>query len=151
MEFQADPNKSQTNDGNTALHLASNKGDKRIVQLLLRNGAYPNITNQQVRREMTDQGRSALHLAVESGSYETTQVSLNCGANANLKDHNGLLPVDLCTSSDIQDLLELKSNLNNFSQISYKSDNRFNETGSSQDLSGIDSKSFNPYIRKNSK
>ncbi len=86
---------------------------------------------------------------MESGSYETTQVLLNSGANSNLKDSSGLLPIDYCSSPDIQDLLELKSNLNNYSQISYKSENRASETGSSVDLlSGLDARTYNPYRRK---
>lgn len=67
------------------------------MDLLLRSGAYPNITNNQ--------GRSALHLASEAGTFETTQVLLNSGANASLKDATGMLPVDLCTQSDVESLL----------------------------------------------
>jgi ankyrin repeat protein len=44
LDHQADPN-VQTNDGDTPLHHAAFRGDRRMMALLLKKGASPNIAN----------------------------------------------------------------------------------------------------------
>lgn len=50
LQYGADPNikdKDRYSNGNTLLHLAAQKGNKEIIELLLQYGANRNLKNKQ--------------------------------------------------------------------------------------------------------
>ena len=61
-------------NGNTALHLAVNKGFIRSTKMLLRNGANANVQERGFRR-------APLHDAVRRGDFRTAQMLLEHDAN----------------------------------------------------------------------
>ena len=69
-------------DGLTALHYASGKGDKLLVQLLLKKGADIDI-------EDTFTVRTALQFASINGHTDIVQLLLEKGANINAIDIDG--------------------------------------------------------------
>ncbi|XP_014233436.1 ankyrin-1-like [Trichogramma pretiosum] len=85
---------SQDKLGNTALHLAVGLDDgcKNLVELLLQNGANPNLPNKYDLTPVHDKrGQTPLHYALPQGyNKETVQVLLKNGANPNQVDVEGL-------------------------------------------------------------
>jgi acyl-CoA-binding protein len=74
--------------GQTALHLAADKGNMDIVQLLIEMGANVNACDQD--------GISVLQAAVIAGHVQTCQLLLQSGANPNQPDHDGDTPRSCC-------------------------------------------------------
>jgi ankyrin repeat protein len=75
-------------DGITLLMLAANHGHANVVELLLKNGANPNL-------QTNDRKETALMLAAESlgqitvtheGHHEAMRLLLKCGADPNFQD-----------------------------------------------------------------
>lgn len=96
LDAGADVNRRDRN-GNTALIVAALTGHDRLVDLLLANGADPNLRN-----ELTDSGcaggYAALHYAARNGRTTIVAALLRCGAQVNLpraSDDLPLRPIDL--------------------------------------------------------
>ena len=83
----------------TPLHLASIAGKRRVVKLLLRNGA-------NVDAEDTD-GRTALHHAVVRANVGTTKDLIKARANVNLKAANGHTPLALAAHKGCSELVRM--------------------------------------------
>jgi len=69
-------------NGRTALMTAALAGNTQVVDLLLANGANPNITDYK-------EGRTALIIAAEGGHTEVARSLLKAGADPNSKDRLG--------------------------------------------------------------
>ena len=83
--------------GNTLLLVACQNGHKRIVKLVLREGADVNATNFQ--------GNTALHYAARMGFIECVKALI--ANNANKRQQNKLkqVPADLALTPEIEELL----------------------------------------------
>merc|ERR1711981_1269193 len=74
-------NQSDSN-GNTALHIAAEKGYYQITKTLIKYGAKLNAQNKCP-------GWTAVHFAAYEGHVEILQLLLESGANPDLKDWQG--------------------------------------------------------------
>lgn len=94
--------------GNTALHLAAKYGNYEVMDMMLDiEGVDVNVVSKM-------NGNTPLHYAV-SYSFEDPEYSLfltneliNCGADPNIKNKEGLKPIDIIGSSNdaIKEALE---------------------------------------------
>lgn len=98
-----------TADGNTALHVASQKGRTDIVKFLLENGMNVDCRGNN--------NMVPLMYAIQSSKQETVKVLLENGANVELKDENQKTPLIYAIESknmnSINPLLERGANPNN--------------------------------------
>jgi hypothetical protein len=86
--------------GQTALHIAIQKGQIPMARLLLgRGGADINL------RDNDDQ--TAIHLAAEKGNSETVDFLLRKGADVNVKNKRGFLAIDLANGANMQKVRSL--------------------------------------------
>ncbi|KAL0639828.1 Glycerophosphocholine phosphodiesterase [Maublancomyces gigas] len=77
---------AQDMKGMTALHHAVSRGDKLMVEVLLKNGA-----NTEMRER--DYKKTALHMAALNGNKEIVEMLLEKGAIVDGKDGNGVTPL----------------------------------------------------------
>ncbi|HXK50025.1 MAG TPA: ankyrin repeat domain-containing protein [Clostridiales bacterium] len=73
-------------NGSTPLMIAVNRGSVDIAQLLLNNGADPDIKD-------TAYGRSALHIAASKGYDKIAALLISEGADVNITEKNGQTPL----------------------------------------------------------
>ena len=74
-------------EGLTALHRVSTRGQHKIAELLIANGADVNAKDKN--------GQTPLHLAVEKGNTITAELLLDNGADLNSPDNRGDSPLQL--------------------------------------------------------
>ena len=89
--------------GMTALHFAAAEGSAEMVQLLLRNGAHPNIatTDAPFLNIECAKGVTPLHLAASAGNAKAMEYLLAAGAYINTPDAEGNTPYFYaCTEFD---------------------------------------------------
>ena len=77
LEHKADPNVATTDDGTTALYMASQDGHGEAVRLLLEHNADPNTAT-------TDDGTTALYMASKNGHVEAVRLLLEHKADPNI-------------------------------------------------------------------
>jgi len=77
-------------NGETPLHIAAISGDLEIGITLLDTGANPNWPDERY-------GNTPLHKAVSEKQYEFTNLLLSRGASQEIKNNEGLTPLDLAT------------------------------------------------------
>lgn len=111
----------KTNEGLTALHYASSKGNINLLQLLIKNGAsveaatnigknimhmaaegnqpsmmiYLISKEHQSAQSVDENGSTPLHWACYAGAEEAVNFLLNMGANINAQDKEKLTPLHL--------------------------------------------------------
>lgn len=73
---------SSTADGWTALHFASRAGQTAVVDLLLKQGANPNLAEKET-------GTTPLHLACLNGNRRVIRLLLTHGADKSIKSKHG--------------------------------------------------------------
>jgi ankyrin repeat protein len=88
---------------NTPLHAAAAGGVTALVDLLLKRGANPNLTQEG--------GWTALHAAAQSGNRSMAGTLLANGANINQRADNNQTPLDMALLKGHQDLVELLEQL----------------------------------------
>lgn len=81
------------------LHLAVNRGDLDLVQLLLAADANPSIQNSD--------GHSPLHIATAQESAKIVRVLLEHEADANIQDNEGKTPLHIAVEDDFHEIAEL--------------------------------------------
>ncbi|MEQ2194518.1 hypothetical protein XENOCAPTIV_030365, partial [Xenoophorus captivus] len=80
---------SQTTDGRTALHLASQRGQYRVARILIELGADVHVTSSELN--------TALHVAAETGHTSTSRLLIKHQADVNLQNAQGLAPLHLAS------------------------------------------------------
>ncbi len=103
IEQGADVNKPLSDTGETPLHSALCKTDRRtfdpVLEFLLSSGANPNcatipgVATDSFMRDCRTKGETPLHRAAAFGTEETIQMLLDAGANIEAKDMNGDSPL----------------------------------------------------------
>jgi len=122
--------------GDTALHLASKRGNKAVVELLLSRGAEANAKGQRGETPLHraaesgddwgrtdvaklllehgakvnavgDFGETPLHLAVTQGHSEIVQLLIANGADVNAKTTDGLTPMHMAAQGFRIDIVKL--------------------------------------------
>ena len=73
--------------GYTPLHRAAARGDRRMVEFLLRHGADPNARNRM--------GQTPLHGTAQQGLTFIVESLLEKGADVNATDEDGMTPLHL--------------------------------------------------------
>lgn len=124
----------QDNYGQTALHKACMKGHINISNLLLDNGAYIDISdndsksaldiacdcglsdtcmaelllsrNAKIRQKLTD-ARTALHIACVNNEIKVASLLLKYKAKVNKRDYHGYTPLHLACKNGHVDIVEL--------------------------------------------
>jgi len=92
----------QDNYNSTALHIASNRSYKDIVELLIKAGGI-NINKQN------NGGWTALHLASYNSHEKIVELLIKAGADINIQDNNNYTAFDwanMCSHKEIVELLE---------------------------------------------
>lgn len=74
------------------IHSAAAAGHEKIVELLLKHGADPNISEQG--------GHTPLHIAAQNGDQQTIRALLYGGADMALRNDDGHTPLDLALEAD---------------------------------------------------
>ena len=91
---EADPNKCKPETGESALHLAVERGSEAILALLL-------ATQSIIVDAVIDHSNStALHLAVEAGKPNMVNMLLMKEAKRSIRDKNGKTAADLARASE---------------------------------------------------
>ena len=80
-------NTGRAEDGRTPLHAASERGHRKMVTFLLKEGA--------VIDQKDNAGNTPLHLAAERGHVRTVRLLLDNGADTTIRNNAGERPVDL--------------------------------------------------------
>ena len=91
-------NEKREEDGYTALHNAAIIGNPSCVQLLLDNGADPNIQDNN--------GRTPLHDAIQQELGDVIRLLLDRGADPNIVDKEGKTPKNLIETKVREGTLE---------------------------------------------
>jgi len=106
LASNVNPDSRETPEYHTALQLASDLGNPRLMRTLLHYKADPDLTGPE--------GATALHLALRCKDFELrnemVQGLMEAGASINIADNKGNTPID------IVDLLEAKELMSLFAQ-----------------------------------
>ena len=92
--------------GQTALHIAIQKGHIRMARLLLGKGGA-DINLQDI------DGQTAIHLAAEKGSSEAVDFLLRKGADVTVENKKGFLAIDLAKQRQGTNMQKVRSLLEN--------------------------------------
>ena len=79
-------------NGNTALHLAAQKGLEKIISFLITEGASINVQNNNLD--------TPLHLAASKGLFRTLEILCNAGADLNILNKQGNRAYDIAIACD---------------------------------------------------
>ena len=88
---------------NTPLHAATAGGVTALVELLLKRGANPNLTQEG--------GWTALHAAAQSGNRLMVETLIAHGAHVNQRADNNQTPLDMALLKGHQEIVELLEQL----------------------------------------
>lgn len=88
---------------NTSLHVAVNKGQFKIVEMLLEKDSTSEFVNARTEAK----GSTALHVAVKAGLFDIVIWLLKCGAKYCLKNKDDMMPMDLVNDEKMKMLFGL--------------------------------------------
>jgi ankyrin repeat protein len=104
------PVNARYNDGCTALHWAAERGDRALVELLLRKGADIDARTFGpilIGPNSYIGGQTPLHKAAEAGRIEAAEILIAWGADLNAKDCMGRKPLIVAVSKTQKGVIEL--------------------------------------------
>ncbi len=81
-------------DGLTPLHVSTIGDYYKCVEMLLTIGAD--------LKSVDNEGDNSLHLAMKYGSLQSIRILINYGIDVNLKNNNGLKPIDVASSFQVE-------------------------------------------------
>lgn len=84
--------------GQRAIHLASDRGNQKLIAQLLSRGANPNAR--------CDRGQTALHRAAFTGCASTIRQLLSKNANPKIRDFSGQVPMHLAAKYGHEELVK---------------------------------------------
>ncbi|MGJ8726165.1 MAG: ankyrin repeat domain-containing protein [Roseibacillus sp.] len=109
VEFEGDQETEGTNEFHLS-HVAAQAGEPELIEILARNGANLNVTNQF--------GENPIHIAVGSGSFDVLRPLFNEGVSLDRADGSGSTPVHLAVMrrdpDSLRTLLSLGANPNSY-------------------------------------
>mmetsp|Transcript_38752 Transcript_38752/g.52600 ORF Transcript_38752/g.52600 Transcript_38752/m.52600 type:complete len:143 (-) Transcript_38752:157-585(-) len=76
------------------LKAARHNSKDEILQLLLKNGAKPDIADEE--------GNTPLHFAAIRGTKEVAKFLMNLGANPYARNNQGLVPYEVATRNEVK-------------------------------------------------
>ncbi|KAF7489736.1 Leucine-rich repeat serine/threonine-protein kinase 1 [Sarcoptes scabiei] len=121
LGYEAQNINSQDDKGRTALHEAVIANSLECVQLLLENGANPNL-KQNYSDDLNQSGKTPLHLAVQNGRLDLVKVLLKNNANIFIRDGNHLTASKLARSLKYYEICQmLRSSLDSYRSNLYES------------------------------
>ena len=85
-------------NGNTALHYACQKNNKKIIQYLLDSNSDPNIKNNNMQ--------TPLHIAAKEGYIDICKVLIDNGALLNIYDSNKKTPIHYACENNFSELIK---------------------------------------------
>uniref|UniRef100_A0ABD2XEU7 Uncharacterized protein n=1 Tax=Trichogramma kaykai TaxID=54128 RepID=A0ABD2XEU7_9HYME len=107
---------ARNNEGNSPLHLALDHGSEKVIELLLRRGANPNLANG-IRS-------IPLHNALLCHNEKVVELLLRYGADPNLTNVEGWTPLRICLKKKnfhmVKIFFEINDELNQRVQIDAK-------------------------------
>ena len=96
-----DPN-GMFESGLTSLHIAAQKGHLSVVEVLVENGAHPNVrTVKRPDIPFLHFRDSVLHFAGEQGHAAVVEYLLRNGAEADARNSEGLTPLNVAVMNTI--------------------------------------------------
>ncbi|GME83565.1 unnamed protein product [Ambrosiozyma monospora] len=81
-------------NGYTATHICSRYDYQESLSVLLENGAYPNIQD--------DDGNTPLHLSLQYGFIKCAEMLMNYKANDEMVNNEGWKPIDIAFNFEVQ-------------------------------------------------
>jgi ankyrin repeat protein len=101
----------QTSDGRTALHIALENKQERIIDLLLKTRVKSDLLIQKLLAITDERGRTPLHTAIESGSERAVVNLVTAGANVNTIQSDGRTPISVAVENRWDLLAEFLSEM----------------------------------------
>lgn len=86
-------------DGRTPLHIAAEKGHRRIAMLLLGKGAKTKVWDRE--------GDTPLHLAVKNGNIKMVKLLVTAGAKITARNADGMRPLHMAIQEERRDIVKL--------------------------------------------
>jgi ankyrin repeat protein len=101
----------QTSDGRTALHIALENKQERIIDLLLKTRVKSDLLIQKLLAITDERGRTPLHTAIESDSERAVVNLVTAGANVNTIQSDGRTPISVAVENRWDLLAEFLSEM----------------------------------------
>ena len=95
-----------TNEGQTLLHIASSKGYKEVVDVLLQYVSR-NKLNDFINAKTSSDGTTSLHIAAKNSFLDIVKSLLKHGAIYNIENNEGEKPVNLSKDQKVINLLKI--------------------------------------------
>ncbi|KAF8791198.1 Ankyrin-1 like protein [Argiope bruennichi] len=86
-------------EGNTAMHIATQRKNGELLRLLLNSGGNVDVQN--------DEGLTPLHIACENGDLEILKVFFQFRANANITDSQDRTPLHIAAEKGFSAIVEM--------------------------------------------
>ncbi|XP_011705912.1 PREDICTED: tankyrase-2-like, partial [Wasmannia auropunctata] len=99
-----------TNKGNTPLHIASSKGYRKVVEVLLQFVNHDKL-NDFIDARTASSGTTSLHVAAKNGFLEVVKSLLQHGATYNIENKEGKTPINLSKNQKVANFLKLVEEL----------------------------------------
>ena len=88
----------QNENGWSALHFASDEGNLKIVDILIKS-------NINLDLKTNDEKKTALHLSVNRGYFDISKLLIENGAKINIRDREQNLPIHICAAQGHDEIL----------------------------------------------
>jgi ankyrin repeat protein len=98
--------------GKTPLMVASSKGKREIVKLLIENGADLNIRDEGKgsSKRQNFEGWTALHYAADADQDQVVKILVQNGADVNIRTKNGLSAMQIARLWQNEDMIRILKN-----------------------------------------
>ncbi|KAI9155641.1 Ankyrin-1 [Paramyrothecium foliicola] len=94
-----------TADGRTPIHIASEQGNNKLLQILLER-ATSGKSSSSILEAKDSMGRTALHVAVECGNTDAVNMLVSAGAYVDTASNAGTTPISIAIENKWEDFAE---------------------------------------------